>query len=195
MNPLVKMKKSKGFYNWAWDTVVGCKNGCPYCYAKHIVEKTHRRKFEDVMYFDGLWDEPAKVPPSTIFVNHYSDIMGDWVRKEWIQRIIDTAWKLNEHNFLFMTKNPARYKEFEFPANCILGVTIESPDRWWRAEIIKEYKNRQLASVEPILGDFAGYDFSQFEYVVIGALLKFDGSKFTHKYYDTVKHPMIYYTR
>jgi protein gp37 len=189
------MKRSSGFYNWAWDTVVGCKNGCWYCYAKHIVEKNHRRKFEDVMYYNDLWNEPAKVPPSVIFVNHFADIMGDWVPKEWIQKVIDTAWKFNEHNFLFMTKNPARYKEFAFPANCILGVTIESPAEWWRADIMKDIEGRQIASVEPILGDFTGYYFSQFEYVVIGALLRFDGTKFTHEFYDTVKHGMKYYTR
>jgi protein gp37 len=189
------MKRSSGFYNWAWDTVVGCKNGCSYCYAKHIIELTHRRKFEDVMYYNDLWDEPGKTDPSTIFVNHYSDIMGDWVPKEWIQRVIDTAWKLPEHNFLFMTKNPKRYREFEFPMNCVLSVTIETPDQWWRAEEIKDLPQRKVASIEPILGDFTGVDFSMFEYVVVGALLKFDGSKFTHEFYDTVKHPMIYYTR
>jgi hypothetical protein len=74
-------------------------------------------------------------------------------------------------------------------------VTIESPAEWWRADIMKDIEGRQIASVEPILGDFTGYDFSQFEYVVIGALLRFDGTKFTHEFYDTVKHGMKYYTR
>lgn len=196
-SPIIMMKQSAGFYQWAWDTVVGCKNGCEYCYAKRIIEKTHRRDFTKVLYFNDLWDEPAKVKPSLIFVNHFSDIMGEWVRADYIQRIIDTAKSLPEHEFLFMTKNPSRYYDFDFPDNCILGVTIESPDKWWRAETLKEVKprSRQMCSVEPILGDFTGYDFSQFELVVVGALWTFDDQPLDKRFYDTVKHKNIYYTR
>lgn len=195
MNGIVKMKLSSGFYKWAWDTVVGCKNGCPYCCAKHIVEEVHHRDFTKVLYYNDIWDEPSKVEPSLIFVNHYSDIMGDWVKADHIQKIIDTARSLPLHDFLFMTKNPIRYQHFEFPDNCILGVTVESPDLWWRAEIMEYLTNRKMCSVEPILGDFTGYDFSQFEFVVVGALITFDDKEHDKRFYDTVKHSKIYYTR
>ncbi len=192
---IVKMKANKGFYKWAWDTVVGCKNGCEYCYAKHITEAVHHRDFSKVLYFNDLWDEPAKVKPSLIFVDHFSDIMGDWVPAEWIQKVISVAESLPKHEFLFMTKNPVRYTDFKFPNNCILGVTIESPKEWVRAKIIEYLPNRKMASVEPILGDFTGYDFSQFEFVVVGALWTFDDKPLDKRFYDTVKHSKIYYTR
>jgi protein gp37 len=48
-----------------------------------------------------------------------------------------------------------------------------------------------MCSCEPILGSFKGYDFSQFEFVVIGEL---DG-KGNYKNYRTVRHKKIYYKR
>jgi protein gp37 len=121
--------------------------------------------------------------------------MGEWVPDAWINKIISVAKELPDHEFLFMTKNPIRYHLFEWPGNCILGVTIESPDKWWRSKIMEELNTRKMASVEPILGDFTGYDFSQFELVVVGALITFDKSEPDKRFYDTVKHPNIYYTR
>jgi len=195
MIPFVKMKRSAGFYQYAWDTVVGCKNGCDYCYARKKFSRNPNRKFERIMFFNDLWDEPGKVDPCMIFVNHFTDIMGEWVSDEWINRIIKVAKSLPEHEFLFMTKLPDRYTDFEFSDNCILGVTIESPAEWWRAEVMKQFTSRKMASVEPILGDFTGYDFSQFELVVVGALITFDKSEPDKRFYDTVKHPNIYYNR
>jgi protein gp37 len=121
--------------------------------------------------------------------------MGDWVHADHIQKVIDTARSLPDHRFMFMTKNPLRYKEFDFSDNCILGVTVESPAEWWRVEIMEWIPGRKMASVEPILGDFTGYYFSMFEFVVVGALWKFNDEPLDKQYYDTVKHDKIYYTR
>jgi protein gp37 len=177
------MIKSKGFYRHAWDPVEGCKNGCWYCYAAKEVKDFTMPKF-----FEERLIEPSQVKPSIIFVNHLSDIMGDWVPTEWIQKVIDVCRSLPEHLFIFMTKNPKRYYEFEFPDNCVLSVTVEGPEQYWRVEAMKGIKNRKLASIEPCLGSFEGLDLSQFEAVVVGPLL---GSK-DRKYLDTIDHNNVF---
>lgn len=178
------MIRSKGFYKYAWDPIIGCMNRCPYCYAAKRIED-----FENVKFYPKTLIEPSQVEPCTIFVNHLADIMGDWVPEKWIVKVIEVCISLPDHTFIWMTKNPKRYKEFIFPDNCILGITIESPDKWFRADIMKELNYRKMCSVEPILGSFKGYDFSQFELVVVGEM---DGKKGNHKLYRTVKHKNVF---
>lgn len=186
LNDIVFLKRSKGFYNWAWDVITGCKNGCEYCYARKEI-----KDFEKITFHEDLLDEPHKVAPSIIFVNQLAVIMGDWIPGQWIYKIIEVMRDLPEHTFIIITKCPENYEQYDFPANCILGVTIESPDKWYRAEIMKKYRNRKMCSVEPILGDFTGKDFSQFEFVVVGCLI---GTS-DHSNYNTVKHTNKHYTR
>ena len=182
-----RMYRNKGFYKWGWGIVEGCQNGCEYCYAAKRSAR-RGRDFTVPIFRESLLGEPAKVKPSRIFVNHLGDIMC--FDSDVVNKIIDVCRGLPEHEFLFMSKLPEKYSEYSFPDNCVLGVTIESPDKWSRAKVMKKYK-RTMCSVEPILGDFTGKDFSQFEYVVVGSLK--ENNK--HDYYDSVKHDKIYYTR
>jgi protein gp37 len=181
------MIRSGGWYRWAWDPIEGCKNGCWYCYANKELSRKGK-DFTVPQFFEERLIEPSQVKPSIIFVNHWADIMGEWVPTLWIQKVINVSKSLPEHLFIFMTKNPKRYYEFDFPDNCVLSVTIEGPEQYWRAEVMKGIKNRKLASIEPCLGDFTGYDFSQFEAVVIGPLM---GTK-DRSNFKTVDHYNIF---
>lgn len=181
------MIKARSFYDYAWDTIEGCENTCWYCYARREVTKSYRT-FEP-KFFENRLNEPGEfAKPKKIFVNRLGDIMGDWVPQDWIQKVIEACKKYPQHTYLFMTKNPQRYKEFQFPDNCVLGVTIESPEFWWRAKVMEGITARKMASCEPLLGSFKGYDFSQFEYVVAGGLIGKGRSKWLH----TVRHDKLY---
>ena len=182
--------KSDGFYDYAWNPIEGCLNGCPYCYARHDFERLGK-SFEPVFYEDRL-KEPAKVKPCRIFTDHYTDIMGEFIPESWINQIITVCRSLPLHTFIFITKNPIRYYKFQWPDNCILGVTIESPYKWARAKILEESTSRKMASIEPILGDFTGYDFSQFELVVIGGMMNAKVST-KSKWVNSIIHPNIHY--
>lgn len=179
------MIRGNSFYYWAWDPVEGCKHNCKYCYARREVTRKYG-DFEPRFFEDRLM-EPFDVDPSSIFVNHLCDILGDWVPVTWINKVLDVCYLLPEHTFLWMTKNPQRYYDFVFPSNCVLGVTIESPGKWNRAEIMSGIKGRKMASCEPLQGNFKGYDFSQFEYVVAGGLL----GRGKSRYLNTIKHPNL----
>ena len=48
---------------------------------------------------------------------------------EWINKIIESVSTNPQWNFLFLTKNPKRYLDFEFPENCWLGATADTQER------------------------------------------------------------------
>ena len=179
-----------GFYDDIWSPVEGCLNGCEYCYARKELAQ-YGKSFEPIFYKERL-SEVAKMRIGVHFVTHYCDLMGDWVPAEWIEKVIAECKALPRHTFLFISKNPKRYWEFVWPGNCILGVTVESPNEFHRAEAILRLPYRKMCSIEPIMGSFEGYNFNQFELVVIGAVT---GQK--HKSLITevnsVVHPNIYY--
>jgi protein gp37 len=69
-------------------------------------------------------EEPFTVgKPSMIFVSSMGDLFGDWVPKEWIERVIEVTRHCDRHIYQFLTKNPKRYSEFDFPQNCWLGAS------------------------------------------------------------------------
>jgi len=63
-----------------------------------------------------------------VFVSDMGDIFSPGVEDEWILKVIKHITKFQDTYFLFLTKNPSRYKDFLniMPKNAILGATIET---------------------------------------------------------------------
>ncbi len=160
------MNKSKiEWCDYTWNPVTGCKNGCWYCYASRI---SHRfgDSFEPARHISRL-DEPRGVKyPAKIFVCSMADLFGNWVYKHWIQDIIDVAASNPQHIFQFLTKNPARYMEFDFPSNCWLGKTLTGKESM---SPVVGLQDTSFISFEPLMGD--KIEFGDMEnWVIIGAL-------------------------
>lgn len=92
--------------DWVTDTlnpVVGCPNGCPYCYARGI-----NTRFKLV----GNFDEPEYFPERlnalkakrgrSIFMDSMSDV--GWWRREWLKEVADKIKANPQHNYIFLTK-------------------------------------------------------------------------------------------
>jgi protein gp37 len=101
--------------------------------------------------------QPAKVKkPSKIFVGSMGDLFGDWVPEDWIIKVIGTAWFVAPHHtYIFLTKNPARYADFNpWPSNCWLLTTItcqkDADERI--PELLKAQGPVLGVSLEPLLG-------------------------------------------
>ena len=161
------MNKTK--VDWAqfsWNPVVGCRNNCPYCYARRMVNRFHRD-------FQPHWVEknfnramPRK--PSRIFVDSMSDV-AFW-KAEWWQRVMGRIAENLQHTFIFLTKSPVIYHMMLFPDNCWLGVTATTKKE------IEHYQdtlvgNIRFVSIEPILEQinpeiFCGHYLS---WVILGA--------------------------
>ena len=59
-------------------------------------------------------DEPQKWKrPRNIFVCSMADLFGEWVPGEWIREIVEACDAAPQHRYLFLTKNPSRYKELD----------------------------------------------------------------------------------
>jgi protein gp37 len=88
--------------------------------------------------------------PKTIFVGSMCDLFGDWVAEDFIHNILTYCEDYPQHTFIFLTKNPKRYREFKFPDNCWLGTTVtNSHDLYCNYYFVN--KKLHFISFEPLL--------------------------------------------
>lgn len=198
------MKKTK--IEWCdstWNPVTGCLHGCEYCYARRIAERFADKN--NLTYVDGVkpshlknipypygffptlhpdrLDEPARMTkPRNIFVCSMADLFGGWVPDEWIQEVFSACEKAPQHNYLFLTKNPARYRnaflyECMTKFNAWIGTTIAYKEDKSRilefvgnVPLYEDKNPRRFISIEPILADIGIIPcLYMLDWVIIGA--------------------------
>ncbi len=100
--------------------------GCEYCYMRQIFRRFEKSKkplnpelrLSDDLYWSPGSREPLKVAVCLNLDMFHPDIPDDWIRK-----VIAEAWLFDRHTFMFLTKQPQRYAQFEFLHNSWLGTT------------------------------------------------------------------------
>lgn len=127
-----------------WNPVTGCYHGCPYCYARNMINRFGKAEYGksagkmDVLELtDPIKDENGKripyptgfiptlhryrledykdKPGRTIFVCSMADLFGEWVPDGWIKEIFRICERVApQHRYLFLTKNPRRYKYYDY---------------------------------------------------------------------------------
>ena len=135
------------------------------------------------------WSEPR-----TIFVCSMADLFGDWVPDEWIQEVVAACDAAPQHRYLFLTKNPSRYKELDgivhWPSFEETDIEKRRPYMMLGASATNDAQmksaydsNADWVSIEPIhepllpewfvssIGsdDGQSIEFRRWEWVVIGA--------------------------
>lgn len=148
--------------NWKQRETGGC----------HVAQKGEIYPYGyDATLYPHRLAEPLKVDePKKIFTVDTGDLMGSWVPKEWINSVLDITHHCPQHTFMLLTKNPARYQEFQFPANCWLGTTITCNADSIRADILKDVKAKvRFLSIEPLTGEVT-FNLKGFEWVIVGAM-------------------------
>ena len=193
------MEKTK--IDWCdstWNPVTGCRHACEYCYARGIARRfgkmipdesgqkdpgMHRLEapidhnpypylFEPTFHTYRLDVFAKKKKSRNIFVGSMTDLFGDWVPDDWISDILSSCKKAPHHNYLFLTKNVKRYKEYGVPEEAFLwyGTTVTK-----EAELafLLQLPENSFVSIEPLLGDLHAKDheeeFSRVRWVIIGA--------------------------
>jgi protein gp37 len=204
---LEKMNKTKiEWTDYTWNPVVGCKNECWYCYAKRMNDRFKWiAKWDKPKFFIERLKEPYNLKePNKIFVCSVADLFGDWVPGGWIDKVIEVAIDNPEHTFQFLTKNPKRYLELEFPENCWLGLTIDKVqyDTNTKVNIMrtKSATNYTFISFEPLLGDMSqlfkdstGECMKQINLAIVGAMTGRGSIKPEKEWIDSIKHKNIFY--
>ncbi|MFQ6095701.1 MAG: DUF5131 family protein [Candidatus Bathyarchaeia archaeon] len=152
-----------------WNPITGCLHECTYCWARRYSRRLASMGVEPYkthMFRPAFaeWRLKQRLRKGRfIFVSDMGDMWGEWVPKGWIEKVLKTLRSNSNCRFLFLTKNPARYHEFEgrFTQNMMLGATIETnrdygltraPSPRERYKAMKNLERRHKAIVvEPIL--------------------------------------------
>ena len=135
-------------------------------------------------------DEPQKwKKPRNIFVCSMGDLFGEWVPDEWIQEVFEACAAAPQHRYLFLTKNPARYKEVEKIVHWSsfeeMHIEKSKPTMLLGASATNDAQMKAVydsyadwVSIEPIheqllpewfVSSIGDIEFSRWEWVVIGA--------------------------
>jgi protein gp37 len=184
-----EQKKDVGidWSRWSWNPVTGCLFACPYCYAEKIANNSlygFANGFKVTYYPDRLsYPGRHRIPVkrknepgiNNVFTCSMADLFGDWIPDEWIKSIMDVVEKHQQYNFIFLTKNPKRYLDIDFPANAWLGATADTQKRFDVAlSVFKELRNDNIkfVSCEPLL-EHIGYSQEQvgvLDWLIVGGL-------------------------
>lgn len=117
-------KQAGNMYPWVthtWNAIKGtCPHNCSYCYM-HGFDVGELRLDKKTLN-DNLGNNKI------IFVGSSVDMWAEKVPSDWIEKVLNHCNKYPDNKYLFQSKNPKRYVEFngKIPKNSILGTTIET---------------------------------------------------------------------
>jgi protein gp37 len=185
---------------FTWNAIVGCQTGCDYCYARRMNDRFKWISVwtNPVFFHDRLTEPYQRTIPSTIFAGSMCDMFGDWIASDWINEILYVARFNPQHKFMFLTKNPKRYLDFDFPKNSMLGCTIthDGETAIVSRDIMKRLKRKgayTFVSIEPIHSGFDQITFDMFDLVIIGAESGRKPIIPQRAWVDSIVHSNIYY--
>jgi len=147
---------------------------CVYCYAKKMAMRGMNgcekcRSFNvPHTHFEQLDKLTAWKNPKNIFVCSMADLFGDWVPNNWIEQVFKACREAPQHRYLFLTKNPSRYKK-------ISGILPCGNNFWYGSTVTNNQmpfyfskKENVFLSIEPIQGDFDPTYFNTVKWAIIG---------------------------
>lgn len=161
------------YCDYTWSPIHGyCQNKCDYCYMRPMWKRFPEQAKNELRYHYLEENFPQK--KSVIFVGNTTDMFGDWVPAFQIQAVLNVVAENPKHTFLFLTKNPRRYREFDLPQkNCWYGTTEDGTDRtrnniiWLSRVLSSRYK--KWASFEPMINRVEPLKTRRVDWAVIGA--------------------------
>ncbi len=149
-----------------------CPMACPYCYARRMYK---RFKWDETIRFDeyalyeafDIFRRHFGKERQRIFVGSTMELFGDWVKPEWMGRILQVAGEIPQHTFIFLTKQPQNLSKYSpFPDNCWVGVSVTANGDMTKAYYgLSEIKaSVKFLSVEPLLGMLGMSDHVNIKY-------------------------------
>jgi len=174
------------YCDYSWNPYSGCDDLFPCvkrCWARKMSLRLHGRAgyddkdpFKPTFHADKLCDLPKK--PSVIAACFMGDLWCDEAKKEWQDKIIDTAINNKQHQYLFLTKRDENFvkyiadckKCFLFYDHIWFGVSITSNKDKHRVRVALLMIENLYLSIEPCLEviDVPDRYIRQFKCVIIG---------------------------
>jgi protein gp37 len=207
-------KTSIEFCDFTLNPIIGCRNGCKYCWARKLNNRYFKNNdfFTPKFYPERLNEKIPGLPKKRneiakmislnkpiIFMVDMGDIFSDGVHLDWKKQVFRYAEMHKEVNFLFLTKRPNDYINWteRMSINVFLGTSIDYAHNKGRLEPIKTIGRRgfrTFVNIEPLMSRMDGVDFSGIDFVIVGALT---GQKYRPDpgWHKSIKHPRIYYKK
>jgi DNA repair photolyase len=173
------MSKMFEFVHCTWNPIVGCLHDCVYCWARKLAEtklaNTPRYKdgFRHCQFLLSEMHPKFQTNNSIVFMSDMGDWLGDWVKRQWQEEVIEVLKKNDCVRFLSCTKNPKIYSKISLPENVIRGCTIETnrkipewiskapqPQERIHHMWLNQWENPSFIVVEPVL-DFDLDEFTR----------------------------------
>ena len=170
------------YLQFHWGPISGCLHGpdtCPVvddCWARAMANRFRSRYapgFRPTMHWTRLLEPLDRKKPARIGVSFMGDFCGPQVHYHWQRAVLETVRRCPQHTFIFLTKAGEQLPQFQWPENCLVGVTITGalPDVDTRnlTALKKVQATVRWLSFEPLLAPWEG-DLSGIQWVVIGGL-------------------------
>lgn len=124
------------------NSVVGCSNGCPFCYAKKLNDRFHFIKnWNEPQFFPERLESLKSKKPRAIFMDSMSDY-GLW-EIDWLKAVDKAMMENPHHAYIFLTKTNKKGTNLK-PKNVFFGKSITKGNFPGR----KEYFD--FLSIEPL---------------------------------------------
>jgi protein gp37 len=175
-----------------WNPVTGCikvSPGCKHCYAETFAERfrgTILPSGRPHPFYSGFdpqlrperLDQPRKWrTPRMVFVNSMSDLFGEFVPDEFIDRVFEVMRETPEHTYQVLTKRADRMRDWsssrpwlEAARHIWLGVSVE--DRRFGVPRIAVLRDAcagiRFLSIEPLLESLGALDLRMIDWVIVG---------------------------
>lgn len=107
-------------FDYSWNPIVGCRNGCPWCYARRFAERglgeygQHPKgsRFEPRLLPERLGEPMQVKKPARIFAVSMGDLFSDGVEDDWRDKVVGAMDIAFRHTFFALTKRPDRMREY-----------------------------------------------------------------------------------
>ena len=108
-----------------------------------------------------------------IFVNSMSDLFHVDVDEAFIRRVFDVVVECRQHTFQILTKRAERLARLSchlpWPNNLWMGVSVESPDYFWRVDYLRRVPATvRFVSAEPLLTSLFSINLEGIHWLIAG---------------------------
>lgn len=166
-----------------WNPVTGCTKvspGCDHCYAQTFAERfrgvtghPYERGFDLTLRPERLEQPLSWLRPQMVFVNSMSDLFHRDIPDGYILSVFRTMKLAYRHQFQVLTKRAERLQRLsrliDFGENVWVGVSVESPDYYWRVRHLQGVPAAvRFISCEPLLAPLDGLPLRGIDWVIVG---------------------------
>ena len=142
---------------FTWNPVVGCTNGCTYCYARRVAKRQPCalcKSFTPHLHEERLEQPLHRKKRAGIFICSMGDLWDRHVPQAWRDRVWEVVAATPQHVYWVLTKQPQNFtgpdhEAFCHNTNLWVGITVTQG----RVQRGAPMHGNTFVSIEPLLGE------------------------------------------